>query len=144
MCDPMRYDPTSRKRLLIAIRRDTAFLALDEYSLVSARKIGLPPSGSTMGNSALRIRNRFFPTSAISFLQVLEYSRVRLPPRVFRSFLRFAPAVSPSPVICAFCIPVRRLDSGGVHATPDTGDDSAGPNGAGRLFLAPRAPPPSL
>src|SRR5579864_2851899 len=83
----MRYDPTSRKKLFIAIRHDSALLAPEEYSLVRARKIGLPPSGSTIGNSALRIRNRFFPTSAISFLPASEYSRVLLPPRRPRSLI---------------------------------------------------------
>ncbi len=69
MCVPMKYDPTSRKKLLIAIRKDRALRVLGEYSLVIARKIGLPPSGSTMGNKALRIRNRLFAASTKMFLQ---------------------------------------------------------------------------
>src|SRR6202795_1163111 len=62
-CVPPKIDPTSRRKLFIAIRKDSALRVLGEYSLVIARKIGLPPSGSTMGNSALRIRKRFFAAS---------------------------------------------------------------------------------
>jgi hypothetical protein len=65
----MKYDPTSKKKLFIAIRKDSALRVLGEYSLVIARKIGLPPSGSTIGNSALRIRNRLFAASTKMFLQ---------------------------------------------------------------------------
>ena len=64
----MKYDPTSKKKLFIAIRQDSALRVLREYSLVIARKIGLPPSGSTMGNKALRIRNRLFTASTKMFL----------------------------------------------------------------------------
>src|SRR5580692_816257 len=39
--------------------------ASGEYSLVSARKKGLPPSGSTMGKSATRTRSRFFAASCM-------------------------------------------------------------------------------
>jgi hypothetical protein len=35
-----------------------------------ARKIGLPPSGSTMGNSALRIRKRLFAASTTTLLLI--------------------------------------------------------------------------
>src|SRR2546422_193621 len=63
MCVPMKYEPTSRKKLFIAIRQDSALRMLGEYSLVIARKMGLPPSGSTIGNSALRIRKRLFDRS---------------------------------------------------------------------------------
>src|SRR5258708_28283540 len=66
---PMKYDPTSRKKLLIAMRQDSALRILGEYSLVIARKIGLPPSGSTIGNSALRISSRLFAASSMTFLQ---------------------------------------------------------------------------
>jgi hypothetical protein len=43
MCVPMKYDPTSKKKLFIAIRKDSALRVLGEYSLVIVRKIGLPP-----------------------------------------------------------------------------------------------------
>src|ERR1700722_11618450 len=33
------------------------------------RKIGLPPSGSTMGNNALRIKNKLFAASTMTNLQ---------------------------------------------------------------------------
>src|SRR2546427_12680375 len=69
MCVPMKYDPTGRKKLFIAIRQDSALRMLGEYSLVIARKMGLPPSGSTIGNSALRIRKRLFAASTMMFLQ---------------------------------------------------------------------------
>ena len=48
MCVPIRYEPTSRKKLLIAICRESALRACGRYSLVNDKKIGLPPSGSTM------------------------------------------------------------------------------------------------
>jgi hypothetical protein len=64
----MKYDPTSKKKLFVAIRQESAFLVPAEYSLVIARKIGLPPNGSTMGNSALRMRNRLFPASTTVLL----------------------------------------------------------------------------
>jgi hypothetical protein len=67
---PTKYDSTSRRKLFIAIRKDSAFRVLGEYSLVMARKFGLPPSGSTMGNSALRIRKRFFAASTTTLLLV--------------------------------------------------------------------------
>ena len=69
MCVPMKYDPTSKKKLFTAIRKDSALRVVGEYSLVIARKIGLPPSGSTIGNSALRIRKRLFAASTKMFLQ---------------------------------------------------------------------------
>ena len=70
MCVPMKYEPTSKRKLLIAIRKDSALRVLGEYSLVMARKIGLPPSGSTIGNSALRIRNRLFAASTRTILLI--------------------------------------------------------------------------
>jgi hypothetical protein len=66
----MKYDPTNKKKLFIAIRKDSALRVLREYSLVITRKIGLPPKGSTIGNSALRIRNRLLAASTTTFLQV--------------------------------------------------------------------------
>jgi hypothetical protein len=65
----MKYEPTSKKKLFIAIRKDSALRVLGEYSLVIVRKIGLPPRGSTIGNKALRIRNRLFAASTKIFLQ---------------------------------------------------------------------------
>ena len=64
----MKYDPTGKKKLFIAIRKDSALRILGEYSLVIARKIGLPPNGSTIGNSALKIRNGLFAASAMTSL----------------------------------------------------------------------------
>src|SRR5260370_36973564 len=49
----------------MAMRHDNAFRASGAYSLVSARKKGLPPSGSTMGKSATRTRSRFFAASCM-------------------------------------------------------------------------------
>jgi hypothetical protein len=77
----MKYDPTNKKKLFIAIRKDSALRVLGEYSLVMARKIGLPPSGSTIGNSALRIRNRLFAASSKIFLRFSqEFLRSPDPP----------------------------------------------------------------
>src|ERR1700722_17400325 len=50
-------------KLLTAMRQDNAFRASVEYSLVSARKKGLPPSGSTMGKSVTTSRRVFFAAS---------------------------------------------------------------------------------
>jgi hypothetical protein len=66
----MKYDPTSKRKLFIAIRKDSALRVLGKYSLVMARKIGLPPSGSTMGYNALRIRKRFFVASTTALLLI--------------------------------------------------------------------------
>src|ERR1700722_10409344 len=68
MCAPIKYDPTSRRKLFVAIRNDSARRVGGEYSLVIARKIGLPPSGSTMGNRALRKKNRFFAASVTTLI----------------------------------------------------------------------------
>jgi hypothetical protein len=53
----------------LAIRQDSSLRVLGESSLVIARKIGLPPSGSIIGNSALRIKNRLFAASIKSVLR---------------------------------------------------------------------------
>jgi hypothetical protein len=66
---PMKYDPTSKKKLFIAIRQNSSLRVLGEHSLVITRKMGLPPSGSTIGNSALKKRKRFFAVSTMTFLQ---------------------------------------------------------------------------
>jgi hypothetical protein len=60
------------------MRHDNAFRASGENSLVSARKKGLPPSGSTMGKSATRTRSRFFAASCMgSAASLLESSLSR-------------------------------------------------------------------
>jgi hypothetical protein len=61
----MKYDPIRRKKLSIAIRHDSALRVSGECSLVSARKTGLPPSGFTIGKSALRNRSTVLIASAI-------------------------------------------------------------------------------
>jgi hypothetical protein len=66
----MKYDPTRRKKQFIAVRNDSARRVLDEYSLAIAGKMGLPPSGFTVGNTALRTRNKLFAASARTFLLV--------------------------------------------------------------------------
>lgn len=66
---PVKYDPASKKKLFLAISKGSALRVLGAYSLVIVRKIGLPPSGSTIGNSALRIRNRLFAASTKMLLQ---------------------------------------------------------------------------
>jgi hypothetical protein len=62
---PIKYEPTRRKKLFKAIRYERVLRASGAYSFVTARKNGLPPSGSTIGNSALTIRNTFFAASSI-------------------------------------------------------------------------------
>src|SRR6266851_9731492 len=77
---PTKYDPTSRAKLFMAIRHDNAFRASGAYSPVNARKKGLPPSGSTMGKSALRTRSKLFAASSIA--------PVATPLKFLRSFVR--------------------------------------------------------
>ncbi len=61
----MKYEPRSRKNPFTAIRQESANRVLDEYSRVIAKKMGLPPKGSTMGNKALTTKNNVFAASAI-------------------------------------------------------------------------------
>ena len=75
--EPIKYDPSSRKKLFSAMRNDSAFLVLDEYSRVSARNMGAPPSGSTIGNRALRTTNRIFTASATRFLHFVQNNQIR-------------------------------------------------------------------
>src|SRR3984893_19060561 len=51
-------------KLFIAMRWERSFRDGGEYSRVSARKIGLPPRGFTMGKSALRKRRVVFAASS--------------------------------------------------------------------------------
>src|SRR3984893_9422204 len=51
-------------KLFIAMRWERSFRDGGEYSRVSARKIGLPPRGCTMGKSALRKRRVVFAASS--------------------------------------------------------------------------------
>jgi hypothetical protein len=62
------------------MRHDKALRASGRYSLVIAKKKGLPPSGSTIGNSAVTIRNRFFAASSI--VDGSLYGRVRGEPAI--------------------------------------------------------------
>src|ERR1700685_916309 len=55
------------------MRQDNAFRASRAYSLVSARKKGLPPIGSTMGKSATRTRSRFFAASCMRLVRRVVY-----------------------------------------------------------------------
>jgi hypothetical protein len=61
---PIRYDPTSKKKLFLAIRKASAFRVSWEYSAVNEKKTGLPPNGFTMGNRALRTRSRLLAASS--------------------------------------------------------------------------------
>src|SRR5690349_23722854 len=71
----MKYDPTSRKKQFMATRLASAILADGAYSPVRARKIGLPPSGFTIGNNALSISNRTLAASSIVRIRVFVSSR---------------------------------------------------------------------
>src|SRR5690348_12379589 len=63
----MKYEPTIRYRLLRATRHARPRRVSGEYCSVSARKIGLPASGSTIGKSALTTRNKTLTASATGF-----------------------------------------------------------------------------
>src|SRR5580704_5297587 len=52
-------------QVCMTMRHDNALRASGAYSLVSARKTGLPPRGSTMGKSATRTSNRFLAASCM-------------------------------------------------------------------------------
>jgi hypothetical protein len=69
---PMKYDPIRKKKLFVAIRPDNALRVAVEYSWVIARNIGLPPNGSTMGNSPLSTRNKLFAASTKTFLAIQQ------------------------------------------------------------------------
>jgi len=66
-CVPTRYDPTSKKKLFIAIRRESALCVEVEYCFVNDRKMGLSPSGFTIGKSPLTMRKMFFVVSTTKF-----------------------------------------------------------------------------
>jgi hypothetical protein len=64
---PIKYDPTSKKKLFIAIRRESPLRLDVEYFLVNDRKMGLPPSGFTIGMIAVTKRKMFFAVSITTF-----------------------------------------------------------------------------
>lgn len=64
MCVPTMKEAISKIKLFTATWRARARRAALGYSLVSARKTGLPPSGFTMGKSALSMSNRFLAVSS--------------------------------------------------------------------------------
>src|SRR5271165_5869309 len=49
------------------MRQDSALRASGSYCRVNARKNGLPPIGSTMGNSATSTKSKFFVASCMGF-----------------------------------------------------------------------------
>src|SRR5258708_35747094 len=55
MCVPTRKEAIKRTKLFIATWRARILRVEAGYSRVKARKTGLPPTGLTMGNSALTI-----------------------------------------------------------------------------------------
>jgi hypothetical protein len=69
---PDEVRSNQEKKQFIAIRNDSARRVLDEYCLVIAGNMGLPPSGSTIGNNALRSRNKLFAASVMRFLPVIR------------------------------------------------------------------------
>src|SRR6267378_2305430 len=75
MCVPTRNEATKRTKLFIATWRARILRAEAGYSRVKARNTGLPPTGLTIGNSALRISKMCLATSSKGLLRKGEYSR---------------------------------------------------------------------
>src|ERR1700694_2248113 len=75
MCVPTRNEAIKRTKLFIATWRARILRAEEGYSRVSARKMGLPPRGFTMGNKALRISRILLATPSKGLLRRGEYSR---------------------------------------------------------------------
>jgi hypothetical protein len=64
-CDPKKYEPAIKAKLFKVIRHDSSRRVAGRTDRVSARKIGLALSGSTIGNSALKTRKNAFVASCI-------------------------------------------------------------------------------
>jgi hypothetical protein len=64
----------------MAMRHDNVFRASGAYSLVSARKNGLPPSGSTIGKSAVttRVFAAFSISSETALLRISSFGVYRV------------------------------------------------------------------
>src|SRR5712691_5042346 len=75
MCEPIRNEAINKTKLLMATRRARILRAEAGYSCVKARKTGLPPSGFTMGNRALRISRTLLAASSKGPSGRREYSR---------------------------------------------------------------------
>src|SRR6267154_3930629 len=75
MCEPIRNEAINRTKLFMATRRARILRAEAGYSWVKAKKTGLPPSGFTMGNSALRISRTLLAASSKGPSGRREYSR---------------------------------------------------------------------
>jgi hypothetical protein len=60
-------------KLFSAIRQASALRVSVEYPPVIARKIGLPASGSTMGNSALTVSKKTLIASRTNLSCKLQY-----------------------------------------------------------------------
>src|SRR5438874_6017250 len=69
-CEPRKYEPAIKAKLFKVTRQDSSRRVVGETSRVSARKIGLELSGSTIGNSALKTRNKAFTSSCIRQLEI--------------------------------------------------------------------------
>src|SRR5208282_2171326 len=83
MCVPTSSEAISSRKLFSDTRRASDPRCPPEYSLVRLRKIGVPPSGFTIGNNALKISTVLFTTSSTSLtnpLQTLPPPRSPLPP----------------------------------------------------------------
>src|SRR5258708_32204245 len=73
ICEPIRKEAISRTKLFIATVRARILRAEAGYSLVKARKTGLPPGGFTPGNRALRISRVLLATSSKGLRRRGEY-----------------------------------------------------------------------
>jgi hypothetical protein len=74
MCEPITKEAIRRMKLFMATWRARILRAEAGYSRVKARKTGLPPSGFTIGNRALRISRVLLATSSNGLLRRGEYS----------------------------------------------------------------------
>jgi hypothetical protein len=64
-CEPRKYEPAIKARLFQETRHESSRRVAGEILRVSARKIGLALSGSTIGNRALKTRKIAFIASCI-------------------------------------------------------------------------------
>src|SRR2546428_12819532 len=86
MCVPIKKDATSKKKLFTATWRAKARRAAAGEWRVNERKMGLPPSGFTMGKSALRISKMLLPASSNEFRRLGKYSREAAERRIVEFF----------------------------------------------------------
>src|SRR5581483_12200288 len=105
-----KYDATISTKLFRATRQASVLRVSSEYSWVIARKMGLPASGSTIGNSALTVSKKTLTASATDF-SWMSSANARL---VLRYIQRARPA-------CLAARSVRRMVASARKAGLGTG-----------------------